>query len=275
MNTRANSYQIPNGSDGCNDQHLDLEQWTKHYDESLSAYYYYNHETGVSQWEQPLNIEKEDNQVPLKQKPMKKTNPRNSKIIPLNDSDQPTSSDHSAVVAPAAAAPPLKTADKKEGGVGVEEEESDQPKQNYLALAKIYEIQKPYRDYHSKILCVLCHKNQPERVLYPCQHRAICDQCLESESICSLDQMNEKLHGFCNCPLCGTILKRILPADEGREEEIYWNWVLEVKPPLPDNFMKNFRHSAAIIQKIHIDENQRVNQQMERRKKRMDCCLIS
>jgi hypothetical protein len=252
--TSAADYQ--RSSERNQQQGLDEEQWTKHYDESTSTYYYHNYQTGISQWEEPNSVN--ENQSIIKKKPFaKKSTKSNSKIVPVIDSEQPTSSDHSAAV------PPQTT--KKE-----EDEESDQPKQNYLALAKIYEIQKPYREYDSKISCVLCHKNRPQRVLYPCQHRVICDQCLESEAICSFDEMGETLNGFCNCPLCGTILKRILPADDGREEEIYWNWVLEVKPPLPENFMTNFRHSAAIIQKVHIDENRRINQRKEE-----GCCLIS
>lgn len=219
------------------------EQWTEHYDESVCAYYYYNNITGVSQWEKPEDFREN---IEIKKKPLIKKNKRNSsRILPVDDSEKMLNC-----------------------GVINPEDESDQPKQDYLGLAKIYKIQKPYRNYNSDIKCILCHKNKPTMVLYPCQHRCICDQCLQSEVICSVEDMTNNLNGFCNCPLCGTVIKKILPADNGNDEEIYWNWVMEVKPPLPDDFMKNFRHSAAVIQKVYIDENIRSKQQK-------NCCIIS
>ena len=63
--------------------------------------------------------------------------------------------------------------------------------------------------------------------------------------------------GFCNCPVCMAIIKKILPDMKGLEREVYWEWVMEVKPELPLGFMKGFKHSGAIIQKIHVDENQK------------------
>jgi hypothetical protein len=225
------------------------EDWTEHYDETASAYYYYNNSTGISQWEKPTNFIEEtkiESHPPVK-KPSNKnqTRSKSSKVLPVDDN--------------------LSSISKK----NKKNDEESPPQQDYLGLAKIYQIQQPFRDYNSEIKCLLCHKNTPTSVLYPCQHRCICNPCLESEAICSLEQMTLVPNGFCNCPLCGTILKKILPADNGNDEDIYWNWVLEVKPPLPDDFMKNFRHSAAIIQKVHIDENLRANQTNK------SCCLIS
>lgn len=220
------------------------ENWTEHYDESLSAYYYYNNMTGISQWEKPENYQ-ENNEI--KKKPLiKKNKQSNSRIVPVDDVQK------------------IGNFEK----INSEEEEPDQPKQDYLGLAKIYKIQQPYRDYSSEVKCILCHKKKPTSVLYPCQHRCICDDCLESEAICSVEDIAKNSNGFCNCPLCGTIIKKILCADSGLDEEVYWKWVLEVNPPLPDDFMKNFRHSAAVIQKVYIDENIRMKQPQ-------NCCLIS
>ena len=56
------------------------------------------------------------------------------------------------------------------------------------------------------------------------------------------------------CPLCASEIKIILPFANGEEKEKYWKWVEEVKPELPATFMRNWRHSAAIIQKVYIDE---------------------
>lgn len=228
------------------------EEWTEHYDETVSAYYYYNNNTGLSQWEKPITLRNDEIQSDNIQHSLVKKkssikdirHSKSSKVLPVDDKIIPIPDSNN-------------------------EESSQQPQQDYLSLAKIYQIQQPYRDYHSDIKCLLCRKNSPTSVLYPCQHRCVCNPCLESEAICSLDQMTLVSNGFCNCPLCGTILKKILPADNGNDEDIYWNWVLEVKPPLPDDFMSNFRHSAAIIQKVHIDEN------LRSRQTRNGCCLIS
>jgi hypothetical protein len=126
--------------------------------------------------------------------------------------------------------------------------------QDYLALARLYKIQRPYADPHYLTMCLLCHKNVVEDVFFPCEHHCVCRKCLKKEKICSESDLRKIPDGYINCSLCAGIIKLILPLEDGKEVEKYWEWVYEEKTELPKGFMRNFRHSAAIIQKIYIDE---------------------
>mmetsp|Transcript_17787 Transcript_17787/g.18532 ORF Transcript_17787/g.18532 Transcript_17787/m.18532 type:complete len:299 (+) Transcript_17787:72-968(+) len=246
------------------------DDWLRYYDEKASTHYYYNTKTGVSQWNKPIietqieNSSKEsikdikeeiENQknMNIKNKPIaKNSSKKNSQIIPINSNNQ--------------------VHGKINPSGGGEDDDEGVIKQDYIGLAKIYQVQKPYRDYNSNALCILCRKNSLESVLYPCQHRCVCNQCIRIEIICSAEDLVRFPQGHCNCPLCGTIIKKILPAEkDGHDEVTYWNWVLEVKPPLPDDFMKKFKHSAAVIKKVHIEENMKQRD----KKNSNNCCIIS
>ena len=56
--------------------------------------------------------------------------------------------------------------------------------------------------------------------------------------------------GYCSCPLCAGIIKKVLPHEDGKEVDKYWAWVEEVNPSLPTGFMRNFRHSAHVIETV-------------------------
>ena len=58
---------------------------------------------------------------------------------------------------------------------------------------------------------------------------------------------------FCNCPLCGSVIKKILESKGGREKEEYWTWALEIAPSLPPGFMRNFNHSAGVITAVYVN----------------------
>lgn len=168
----------------------------------------------------------------------------NSKKKPTSD---PSSTDHSSKIMPV-------------GGKS----------QDYLGLVKIYNLQRPFLDRYHTIKCVLCQKVVPEDIFFPCEHKVVCRGCLEKEQVCPDYDLAKFPNGHCNCPLCMAIIKLILPNEHGKEVEKYWEWVLAVKPELPKGFLRDFRHSAAIIQKVHIDENA-----MLREKKNKKCCIIS
>ena len=129
--------------------------------------------------------------------------------------------------------------------------------QDYLNLARIHKMQVPFysSNIQSRPLCVLCNKEGPLDVLFPCEHRAVCRTCIKKEGVVPIHDMNKVPNGHCNCPLCNSIIKLILPWERGDEVEKYWQWIEEVKPELPGNFMKNWRHSAAIIEKCWIQDN--------------------
>ena len=143
--------------------------------------------------------------------------------------------------------------------------------QDYLAMAKAYKIQRPFLDRDHNIKCVLCHNVVPEDIFFPCEHKVVCRGCIKKEQVCPDYEMEKYPHGHCNCPLCASIIKLILPNENGKEVEKYWEWVLAVRPELPSGFKRDFRHSAAIIQKIHIDENKK----KRKKKNKKACCVIS
>lgn len=124
--------------------------------------------------------------------------------------------------------------------------------QDYLHMARMYKLTRPYSDPSYFGLCVLCHTNFADMVFFPCEHRCLCQECVEKENICSDSQLEQTPHGYCNCSLCASVIKLILPSEGGAEVEQYWNWVYEEPPKLPNNFLRNFRHSAAVINAVHV-----------------------
>jgi hypothetical protein len=127
-------------------------------------------------------------------------------------------------------------------------------KQDYLNLARIYKLERPYSDPNSLLACILCHEEHANVVFFPCQHRCICKACLVKENICTEGQFT-KAGGYCNCSLCAAVIKHILPFEHGAEVERYWQWVLQEQVPLPPGFMRNFRHSAAVIKAVYMNDD--------------------
>lgn len=131
--------------------------------------------------------------------------------------------------------------------------------QDYLHLAEIYKIQREYDSTATVMNCVLCKKRACTDVFFPCQHRCLCPECIVTNQVVEHHHLALMPHGHCNCPLCGTIIKKIIPSADGQEVEIYWNWVCEVNPHLPEGFLRNFRHSAAVIQEVYVIDNNKDN----------------
>ena len=156
----------------------------------------------------------------------------------------------------------------QQGGLEDDDEEEDWiggKTQDYLALARMHHMQAPYTVSQMSMgadrpSCVLCNKNQCGQVLFPCEHSCICDKCMQKESFCANDDPRAAQGGCCSCPLCAALIRKILPYENGKEVGKYWKWVNEVNPQLPNGFLKNWRHSAAVIQKIRIDDVQKEKQ---------------
>jgi hypothetical protein len=145
--------------------------------------------------------------------------------------------------------------------------------QDYLGLVQIYNLQRPFLRRDHTINCVLCQRVVPEDIFFPCEHKVVCRACIKKEEVCPDYELDKFPNGHCNCPLCCQIIKLILPNENGKEVEKYWAWVLAVKPELPKGFMRDFRHSAAIIQKIHIDENAMLRDKKNRNKCTFFCVI--
>lgn len=125
---------------------------------------------------------------------------------------------------------------------------------DYSNMARLYRIQRPYSDPNFAALCLLCHKNYAEDVFFPCEHHCICRKCIYNEKICEEKMLGKISDAYINCSLCAGIIKRILPLDGGREVATYWNWVLEEKPELPREFLRNFKHSAGVIDAVYVSD---------------------
>jgi hypothetical protein len=152
--------------------------------------------------------------------------------------------------------------------------------QDYIGIASIHSIQAPYsRSQLLKSLtqgdlkmplCSLCRKMECQMMFFPCEHCCVCSKCISIEQF--VDQESRKLtpSGAQNCPLCAQIIKKMIPFDKGKELDKYWSWVNEVSPTLPRGFMRNFKHSAAVIQKVWIDDNKK---DTEKNKGSMSCTI--
>lgn len=128
---------------------------------------------------------------------------------------------------------------------------------DYLGMAQLYRIQRKYSDPTAQdLLCLLCRKRYATDVFFPCEHRCVCRKCIEQEHICSDSMLADVPDGYCNCSLCADIIKLILPAEGGAEVEKYWQWVYEEPmQPLPVGFLRDFRHSAAVIRAVYGNTN--------------------
>jgi hypothetical protein len=127
--------------------------------------------------------------------------------------------------------------------------------QDYVHMAHMYKLTRPYSDPAFLGMCVLCHTNFADMVFFPCEHRCLCSECVDKEHICSESQMESIRDGYCNCSLCASVIKLILPSEGGAEVGKYWDWVYEEPVKLPNNFLRNFKHSAAVIRAVHVRTN--------------------
>ena len=66
------------------------------------------------------------------------------------------------------------------------------------------------------------------KVFFPCEHICLCDDCYFQ-----LDALE-------SCPACNQSIKYVSTYNNGKELDDYWNWIKEVKPPLDQDFKRNF-----------------------------------
>jgi hypothetical protein len=127
--------------------------------------------------------------------------------------------------------------------------------QDYLGLARVYKLERPYADPFTKSLCLLCRNEYACDVFFPCQHRCVCRTCIRTEQICDDRALATNRDAYVNCSLCAQVIKLILPNEGGDEVEKYWKWVYEEPVELPAAFMRDFKHSAAIIEKVYVRDS--------------------
>ena len=134
---------------------------------------------------------------------------------------------------------------------------------NYIEYANKYKLQRPYMDKYKRIICILCLKNDCQDILYPCQHRCICRKCIKAHHIVEYNYLHTINHKTklthsngsesvsCNCPLCGTIIQRILVNERGVEAEQYWSWVYKEAPVMSDVFMNRYVYIPLCIHIVY------------------------
>lgn len=260
-------------------------KWTRYYDEGYSSYYYVNNETLDSQWEEP----------PFNEGIVDRSGNENQDDFvdtELDDQFQIKYYDHNQDLQGylnGRAIDGLALSDDEDfqvdgGNIPGEtdgefqqlwdgkddlnqrlsylEEREDRThlvggrKQDYIGLAVLYRSQRKYADPYADLLCVLCNREYCTEVFFPCEHRCVCSTCIETEKIMDDISCYDSDDYSCNCALCGAIIKKILPAEGGMEVDKYWDWVYEIPVELPRNFMRDFRHSAAIIRSVYVNQKE-------------------
>lgn len=245
------------------------EGWYCYFDDTQQAYYYYNEADGSSQWHHPSSTDDpytlyEDDYVEEGNAMAQKV----ADMLQLSQQDE---------VGIAAYTPYTYDAYNEKNNdfaissdyyvnerVNLNARPSNEEKlvrnKDYMALARAYKYQRPYSDPQYKAICLLCHKNECTDVFFPCQHRCVCHNCIISESICdelTYLKQGDKGDGYFMCSLCAEVIKKILPSEHGLEVQKYWDWVYEERVQMPRDFMRTFKHSAAIIEAVYMNDAHR------------------
>ena len=235
------------------------EGWQEYFDETNQCAYYYNESTHTTQWEVPTSSfnyapgynQDTDNYSDMDdgsdENDLLENHTREEDVLQSFDVSLPNRVNISSfkTLSISGGLPESRKNVIPIGGNTI----------NYLNAAKSYKEQRQYASQDKEIKCSLCKTQFCEVVFFPCEHRCVCNSCLQSSHFCEDRHMNDTVGGYCICPICAGIIKRILPYENGLEIEKYWKWVLEVNPQLPQGFLKNFRHSAAVIQKVYVEDD--------------------
>lgn len=223
--------------------------WQELWDEQTGSFYYCNQLDQSSQWEkpedsagrpvpyQPLSSEKRQSMRPIEgdiETGMGGINP-----VPESSSTRRKS--------------PLNPMGPWTHQRSTDEEDELGTRHDYIGMARIYKVEAAYREKRKEVRCILCFQNLCSEVFFPCEHMCVCSPCIRKERISAESDVSSE-EDFCHCPLCNQAIKLILPFDQGKEVDRYWSWVYQVTPPLPKDFLRGFKHSAAVIQKVYIDE---------------------
>lgn len=246
------------------------EGWYCYYDETQQAFYYFNETDGSSQWNHPLASE-EDTYTLYENDYVEEGNELAQKVADMlqlssrEDADttpyQPYTYDTFQETDNTLAISSDYYVNER---VNLNARPSNQEKlvrnKDYLALARSYKFQRPYSDPTYKAICLLCHTNECTDVFFPCQHRCVCHDCIISEGICdelTFLKQGDDGDGYFMCSLCAEVIKKILPFEHGLEVQKYWDWVYEEQVEMPREFMRNFKHSAAIIETVYMNDAHR------------------
>lgn len=134
---------------------------------------------------------------------------------------------------------------------------------DYIAMAQQYQKFLPYssHSFDPNTKCILCSLGTPDDILFPCNHRCVCRNCLSLPPLSLQFNLtkagkrprlgSEKVF----CPLCNSFVKQIIPVNGmGTEEKEYWDWFFmsgkNSVPSLDQNFTKHFlANTPSIVEK--------------------------
>lgn len=271
-----------------NEETTNIQYWTRYFDNCYNCYYYVNASTGHSQWDYPscpFDIVRDVNVVENEEIVIGDVDiiQENREYMENSLQHQHYHSNHYGSDTDVIRAEFVSMDERKEerscngrfeksastkvnrssrsriSETTESPEKSPRVNRNYTQMARLYKIYRPYsltETTFKGLKCVLCHEKEPVDVFFPCEHRCVCRSCIQKEQICDDVTFENNVNGYCNCSLCAEVIKKIIPFENGKEIEKYWTWVLEQKIDLPDGFMRNFRHSAAVIKAVYVNNAQ-------------------
>ena len=230
------------------EEHILPLHWSCYFDHLHQSFYYHNDEDGVTQWERPYQYAKyESTRYNGKNRTSASPMPQHMlQSVPSSAQSHFVDTNNGTLNGD------VENDDAKHTAPSYSPEEGHhfsvhqfasspveyQTKRDYLEMARLYTLQRPYNNDSNSKSCLLCRMNQATHVFFPCEHRCVCEGCIEYEEICSHSDILSRAHGCCSCPLCAAVIKRIIPFDNGHEIEEYWSWIYEYPPRLPENFKK-------------------------------------
>ncbi|RQM23834.1 hypothetical protein B5M09_003749 [Aphanomyces astaci] len=101
---------------------------------------------------------------------------------------------------------------------------------DYMTEVDKFNMAKPYArrpdGTYEDAACVVCKQQPTHMVLFPCQHKCVCDACIQS---------------------LGEV--KVMFECTGREVDEYWDWVYDVKPHLSRAFEVKFKSTALKLAK--------------------------
>jgi hypothetical protein len=177
----------------CSHESLLPPGWTAHNDSSTGLFYFYNSQTGVTQWEIPQaysNIQ----QPPSTHYPQAHSSIQHTtKLKPLEHVPSTTSSASSFQAAPFDLALAARKLTK-----------------DYSALAQEYAQASQYRDLAGEQSCLLCHLQPSTHIFFPCGHKCVCPSCVVNNRLKESGKttLDDGAGDWCFCPLCNEVCFR-------------------------------------------------------------------
>ncbi|CAM9518428.1 unnamed protein product [Ectocarpus sp. 12 AP-2014] len=243
--------------------------WTKHWDPSSKQHFYYDASTGQTTWGRPIPPSKNTESLKREEEGtlLEGIFLQHAKETAQHHDVRPRRRKRGG-------SRDRKNNNKRiftdDGQPQNETIEDDELRKDYISFAKEYYVTAPFRDTGGKQICVICQKRKASAVLFPCEHKCVCARCIEREGFGATRTASER---EALCPVCCQQVVFVAPCKGGgKEAELYWRWVDEIKPPLPKGFQRNF-HNAAILLQIQTEPDS--HKTWDTPPEAACCCILS